>query len=156
MNNYFRLIVGICVFSSETLRVVFGAAYSARMTMVNRPSKLEKLQNSARIFSGREGVGTTCGTKPNCQKMRWHHVATVPNFALVPMCNLVPVPALANKARVPVDILAPWCALDYGGLVYNSPSPTSQAMTSLMTSSIEVGGERRSHTKFGDDVTITS
>jgi len=29
-------------------------------------------------------------------------------------------------------------------------------MTTLMTSSIEVGGERRSHTKFGDDVTTTS
>ena len=34
MNNYFRLIIGICVFSRETLRVVFSAAYSARMTMV--------------------------------------------------------------------------------------------------------------------------
>jgi len=34
MNNYLRLIIGIFVFSRETLRVVFGAAYSARMTMV--------------------------------------------------------------------------------------------------------------------------
>jgi len=34
MNNYFWLIIGIFVFSRETLRVVFGAAYSARMTMV--------------------------------------------------------------------------------------------------------------------------
>jgi len=32
VNNDFRL--GICVFSRETLRVVFGVAYSARMTMV--------------------------------------------------------------------------------------------------------------------------
>ena len=36
MNNYFRLIVGICVFSRATMRVVFGAAYSARMTMMPR------------------------------------------------------------------------------------------------------------------------
>ena len=42
------------------------------------------------------------------------------------------------------------------GQVYNSPSPTSRAMTSLITSSIEIGGERKSHTKFGDDVTTTS
>jgi len=41
------------------------------------------------------------------------------------------------------------------GLVYNSPSPTSRVMMSLMTSSIEVGGERRSHNKFGDGVTTT-
>ena len=34
MNNCFRLIVGICVFSGETPRVVFGAAYSSRMTTV--------------------------------------------------------------------------------------------------------------------------
>jgi len=34
VKNYFRLIIGIFVFSRETLRVVFGAAYSARMTMV--------------------------------------------------------------------------------------------------------------------------
>jgi len=47
-------------------------------------------------------------------------------------------------------------SLDLTGLVYNSPSPTSRVMTTLMTSSIEVGGERRSHTKFGDDVTATS
>ena len=42
------------------------------------------------------------------------------------------------------------------GLVYNSPSSTSRVMTSLMASSIEFGGGRRSHTKFGDDVTTTS
>jgi len=35
MNNYFKLIVGICVFLRDTLRVVLGAAYSARMVMVN-------------------------------------------------------------------------------------------------------------------------
>jgi len=35
MNNYFRLIIGVCVFSRETLRV-FGAACSARMTMVKK------------------------------------------------------------------------------------------------------------------------
>ena len=34
MNICFRLIVGICDFSREALRVVLGAAYSARMTMV--------------------------------------------------------------------------------------------------------------------------
>jgi len=28
--TYFWLIIGICVFSRETLRLVFGAAYSAR------------------------------------------------------------------------------------------------------------------------------
>jgi len=28
MNNYFRLVIGIYVFSRETLRVVSGAAYS--------------------------------------------------------------------------------------------------------------------------------
>ena len=41
-------------------------------------------------------------------------------------------------------------------LEYNSPSPSSRMMTSLMTSSIEDGGERWSHTNFGDDVTTTS
>jgi len=39
------------------------------------------------------------------------------------------------------------------GLVYNSPSPSSQVM-SLMMSSIQDGGEK-SHTKLGDDVTTT-
>jgi len=32
--TYFGLIIGICVVSRETLRLAFGAAYSARMTMV--------------------------------------------------------------------------------------------------------------------------
>jgi len=38
--------------------------------------------------------------------------------------------------------------IDNVGLVYNSPSPSSRVMTSL----IEVGGERRSHANFSDDV----
>jgi len=42
MNNYFRLIIGICVFSRETLRVVFGVAYSARMMMVVEVTQLHK------------------------------------------------------------------------------------------------------------------
>ena len=44
------------------------------------------------------------------------------------------------------------------GLVYNSLFTSSQVMPSLMMSSIEDGhgGERRSHTNFGDDVTTTS
>jgi len=34
MNNYFRLFIGSCVFLRETVRFVFGAVYSARMTMI--------------------------------------------------------------------------------------------------------------------------
>jgi len=41
-------------------------------------------------------------------------------------------------------------------LLYNLPSPTSRVVTSLMMSLIEVSGERRSHTKFCDNVTATS
>jgi len=46
------LIIGYFVFSRETLRVVFGAAYSARMTMAKSGSDYKFFSALLKIFFG--------------------------------------------------------------------------------------------------------